>query len=147
MSDEYFMQEAIKEALRAFDKDEVPVGAVVVCNDRIIARAHNQTETLNDATAHAEMIALTAAQNNLGSKYLNECSIYITLEPCVMCAGALNWTKIGKIFFGATDHKFGSSLVGKRLYHQKTEVFSGILEKECGELLSEFFRRKRELQK
>lgn len=145
--DEYYMREAIREAVLASEKDEVPVGAVVVCNDRIIARAHNQTETLNDATAHAEMIALTAAQNHLGSKYLSECTIYITLEPCVMCAGALNWTKTGRICFGASDPKFGSSLVGKRLYHNKTEVTYGILEGECGKLLSDFFRKKRQLQK
>lgn len=145
--DEYYMREALREAMTAYGKDEVPVGAVVVCNGKIIARAHNQTETLNDATAHAEMIALTAAQNHLGSKYLNECTIYITLEPCIMCAGALNWTKIGRICFGASDPKFGSSLVGKRLYHPKTEVIMGVLEKECGALLTDFFRKKRDLQK
>ena len=145
--DEFYMREALREAMIAYGKDEVPVGAVVVCNGKIIARAHNQTETLNDATAHAEMIALTAAQNHLGSKYLNECTIYITLEPCIMCAGALNWTKIGRIFFGATDPKFGSSLVGKRLYHPKSEVTTGILEKDCSELLTDFFRKKRELKK
>lgn len=146
-NDEYFMREAIKEALIAYEKDEVPVGAVIVCNGKIIARAYNQTETLNDATAHAEMIALTAAQNYLCSKYLDECTIYITLEPCVMCAGALNWTKVGRICFGATDPKFGSSLVGKRLYHPKTEVITGILEKECGDMLTRFFKEKRKLQK
>jgi len=146
-NDEYFMREAIKEALIAYEKDEVPVGAVIVCNGKIIARAYNQTETLSDATAHAEMIALTAAQNYLSSKYLDECTIYITLEPCVMCAGALNWTKVGRICFGATDPKFGSSLVGKRLYHPKTEVITGILEKECGEMLTRFFKEKRKLQK
>lgn len=145
--DSYYMREAIREALNAMDRDEVPVGAVVVSNGKIIARAHNQTETLNDATAHAEMIALTAAQNHLGSKYLDECTIYITLEPCVMCAGALNWTKIGRICFGASDPKFGSSLVGKRLYHPKTEVVYGIMEQECGAMLSDFFRKKRQLQK
>jgi tRNA(adenine34) deaminase len=145
--DEFYMREALREAMIAYDKDEVPVGAVVVCNGKVIARAHNQTETLSDATAHAEMIALTAAQNHLGSKYLNECTIYITLEPCVMCAGALNWTKIGRICFGAIDPKFGSSLVGKRIYHPKSEVVTGILEKDCGELLTDFFRKKRDLQK
>lgn len=147
LNDEYYMKEALKEARKAQDQDEVPVGAVVVSNGTIIARAHNQTETLNDATAHAEMIALTAAQSYLGSKYLNECTIYITLEPCVMCAGALNWTKIGRICFGADDPKFGSSQVGKRLYHPKTEVATGILEIECGKLLTDFFKKKRNVPK
>jgi len=141
--DELFMREALKEAHRACENDEVPVGAIIVHNGKIIARAHNQTQTLNDATAHAEMIAITSAQNYAGSKYLDECTLYVTLEPCVMCAGACFWCKIGRICFGAADPKFGSSLVGKRLYHPKTNVVNGILEKECSELLSSFFKKKR----
>ncbi|PKP23011.1 MAG: tRNA-specific adenosine deaminase [Bacteroidetes bacterium HGW-Bacteroidetes-21] len=147
LNDEYYMNEALKEAHKALNQDEVPVGAIVVCQGTIIARAHNQTETLKDATAHAEMIALTSAQSYLGSKYLNDCTIYITLEPCVMCAGALHWTKIGRICFGADDPKFGSSLVGKRLYHPKTEVTTGVLDVECGKVLTDFFKKKRSVPK
>ncbi len=142
-SDEYFMKEAFKEAQKAFEKDEVPIGAVIVCRNKIIARAHNLTEQLNDTTAHAEMQAITAATNYLGAKYLNDCIIYITLEPCVMCAGALYWSQIGKIVFAAKDEKKGYSFVSQRILHPKTEVISGILEKESSEIIKEFFKKKR----
>lgn len=142
-SDEHFMKEALKEAKKAYDADEIPVGAVVVCNKQIIARAHNLTERLNDATAHAEMQAFTSAENYLGSKYLNECTLYVTLEPCVMCAGAAFWTQIGKIVYGAKDEKRGFTLLGKNILHPKTKVKSGFLETECSDILKEFFRKKR----
>ncbi len=142
-SDEYFMKEALKEAQIAYDKDEVPIGAVVVLNNKIIARAHNLTETLNDVTAHAEMQAFTAAANALGAKYLNECNLYVTLEPCVMCAGASFWTQIGNIIYGASDPKRGFQTVGKKLLHPKTKIKKGILEKECSLLLKSFFEKKR----
>jgi tRNA(adenine34) deaminase len=142
-SDEYFMQEALKEAQRALDKDEVPVGAVVVCAGKIIARAHNLTETLNDVTAHAEMQAFTAAAGYLGGKYLDECTLYVTLEPCVMCAGASLWAQLGKIVYGASDGKRGFSLVHHPLLHPKTEIISGILAGECSTLLKDFFKKKR----
>ncbi len=140
---ESFMRQALDEAYRAFDRDEVPVGAVVVCGDRIIARGHNLTETLNDITAHAEMQAITAAANFLGGKYLTDCTLYVTLEPCVMCAGALGWSQISKIVYGASDEKRGFSRFAPNVLHPKTEVVSGVLEEECGELIKEFFRRKR----
>jgi len=143
LSDEYFMREALKEAKRAFDADEIPVGAIVVCNNRIIARAHNLTERLNDVTAHAEMQAITSAANFLNGKYLNECTMYITLEPCVMCAGALSWSQIGKIIYGASDTKRGFNLVGNKILHPKTELISGIIADECSELLKTFFQKKR----
>ena len=142
-SDEHFMKEAFKEAQKAFEKDEVPVGAVIVCKNTIIARAHNLTEQLNDTTAHAEMQAITAATNYLGAKYLNECTIYITLEPCIMCAGALNWAQIGKIVFAAKDEKKGYKTLNQNILHPKTEVSSGILEKECSEIIKGFFKKKR----
>jgi tRNA(adenine34) deaminase len=142
-TDEYFMREALKEAQQAFDKDEVPVGAVIACNERIIARAHNLTEQLTDVTAHAEMQAFTAAANFLGSKYLDGCTLYVTLEPCVMCAGAAYWTHISKIVFGAFDPKNGFTLVNKNLLHPKTELVSGLMQNECGALIQEFFRNKR----
>jgi len=142
-SPEYFMQEALKEARKAFEKDEVPVGAVVVCSDRIIARAHNLTETLNDVTAHAEMQAFTAAAAFLGGKYLDECTLYVTLEPCVMCAGASMWTQLGKLVYGAEDEKRGFRLVHHALLHPKTEVTGGILAEQASTLLKEFFKTKR----
>ena len=142
-NDEYFMKKAFSEALQAFEKGEVPVGAVVVSNRKIIARAHNLTETLNDVTAHAEMQAITAAANLLGGKYLNDCILYVTLEPCVMCAGALGWSQIGKIVFGASDEKKGYKKFAKKALHPKTEIVGGILETECSELLTEFFKLKR----
>ena len=143
-SDEFFMNEALKEARKAFEKDEVPVGAVVVCNNLVIARAHNLTETLNDVTAHAEMQAFTAASGYLGGKYLDECTLYVTLEPCLMCAGASYWTRIGKIVFGTLDEKRGYTLVQKLVLHPKTTVEKGVLENECREILQSFFARKRD---
>lgn len=140
-SDEYFMREALKEAAKALAIDEVPVGAVVVCKNRIIARAHNQTEKLTDATAHAEMLAVTAAANYLGSKYLSECTLYVTLEPCVMCSGALHWVQLQKLVFGASDLQRGYSLVPSPLLHPKTEVVRGIQADESKKLLEDFFRR------
>jgi tRNA(adenine34) deaminase len=140
---EHFMKAAIKEARKAFDKQEVPVGAVVVCNDMIIARAHNLTETLNDPTAHAEMQAITAAANWLGGKYLTDCTLYVTLEPCAMCAGALGWSQVTTLVFGASDEKKGYRTISDALLHPKTTVESGILEKECKELLVKFFKAKR----
>jgi tRNA(adenine34) deaminase len=142
-SDEHFMHEALKEAQKAFDKDEVPVGAVIVVNNRIIARTHNLTETLNDVTAHAEMQAITAAANYLGGKYLVDCKLFVTLEPCIMCAGALYWSQIGKVIYGAFDEKRGYSTVGKNLLHPKTEVKGGVLADKCASLLKEFFKKKR----
>lgn len=142
-SHEHFMKEALKEAQKAFDRDEVPVGAVIVCNDQIVAMAHNLTETLNDVTAHAEMQAFTAAADNIGGKYLNECTLYVTLEPCIMCAGASYWAQIGKIVFGAIDEKRGFSKSAVNVLHPKTEIVSGVLKNECSEILQEFFKRKR----
>jgi tRNA(adenine34) deaminase len=139
-TDEYFMREALKEARKAFDISEVPVGAVVVCKNRIIARAHNQTEKLTDATAHAEMLAVTAAANHLGSKYLSECILYVTLEPCVMCAGALHWVQLQKLVFGASDIQRGYSLVSSPLLHPKTEVVKGVKAEECKHLIDMFFK-------
>lgn len=137
------MRKAFAEAVTAFDKGEIPVGAVVVSNGKIIARAHNFTETLNDVTAHAEMQAITSAANFLGGKYLNDCILYVTLEPCVMCAGALGWSQIGKIVFGATDEKRGFNRFAPRALHPKTEIVGGVLEVECAELMQEFFKQKR----
>src|SRR5690606_19665530 len=137
-SDEYFMKKAFSEALAAFDKGEVPVGAVVVSNRKIIARAHNLTETLNDVTAHAEMQVITAAANLLGGKYLNDCTLYITLEPCAMCAGAIGWAQIGRLVFGAADPKRGYHKYAPEVLHPKTVIKGGILDTECGELLQEF---------
>ena len=143
-SDEYFMNKALKEAKRAYECDEVPVGAVIVWKNRIIARAHNLTETLNDPTAHAEMQAFTAATNTIGGKYLNECCLYVTLEPCVMCAGAAYWTQLGKLIYGADDEKRGFTLVKYPLLHPGTIIRGGIMKKECSRLLKEFFAKKRE---
>lgn len=142
-NDAYFMGEALKEAQKAFEISEIPVGAVVVCKNRIIARAHNQTEKLTDATAHAEMLAVTAAANYLGSKYLNECTLYVTLEPCVMCAGALHWVQLQKLVFGASDVQRGYSLVGTPLLHPKTEVQKGVMGEEAKALIDNFFRKLR----
>ncbi len=142
-SDEYFMKKAFAEAVQAFDEGEIPVGAVVVANNKIIARAHNLTETLNDVTAHAEMQAITAAANLLGGKYLNDCTLYVTLEPCSMCAGALGWAQTGRIVYGASDPKRGFRKFAPNTLHPKTEIVGGVLETECGELLQEFFRNKR----
>ncbi|UOE41063.1 nucleoside deaminase [Chryseobacterium suipulveris] len=141
-TDEYFMKMALQEAETALEKDEVPVGCIIVSNNRIIARSHNLTETLNDVTAHAEMQAITSAANYLGGKYLQNCTIYITLEPCVMCCGALNWSQISKVVIGARDEQRG--FINKNLtLHPKTEVVTGILENECSEIVKGFFRAKR----
>jgi tRNA(adenine34) deaminase len=142
-SDEYFMNEALKEAFKALEKDEVPIGAVVVIENRIIARAHNLTETLNDVTAHAEMQAFTAASDYLGGKYLQECTLFVTLEPCVMCAGAAFWAQLGKLVFGADDKKRGYLLIPEKLLHPKTKVTPGILSEQSAILLKEFFKKKR----
>lgn len=142
-TDEYFMKEALKEALIAYKKNEVPIGAVIVHNNQIIARAHNLTETLNDVTAHAEMQAFTAASNYLGGKYLIDCILYVTLEPCNMCAGAAYWSQISKIVYGASDKKRGYSMIKQKLIHPKTDVITGILEENCSNLLIDFFKEKR----
>ena len=141
--DHFFMKEALKEARKAALADEVPVGAVLVVKDRIIARAHNQTEQLTDVTAHAEILAITAACNHLGAKYLNECTLYVTLEPCVMCAGAIAWAQLGKLVYGAADEKRGFMRYGKEILHPKTQLAYGIMEEECAALLVHFFREKR----
>lgn len=141
--DERFMQEAYKEALIALSRDEVPVGAVIVSNGRIIARGHNLTETLNDATAHAEMQTFTSASNHIGGKYLNECTLYVTLEPCPMCAAAAYWVQLGTLVYGASDPKRGYTTMEANLLHPKTKIRNGIMAKECGELVTDFFRKKR----
>ncbi len=143
MTDEVYMQRALHEAEAAMNAGEVPVGAVVVCRDRIIARAHNLTETLHDVTAHAEMQAITAAANALGGKYLDQCTLYVTVEPCVMCAGALGWSQIGRIVYGATDEKRGFTRFAPNALHPKTEVTAGILQEECSALMKAFFKQKR----
>lgn len=142
-SHEHFMKEALKEAQKAFEREEIPVGAVVVCNNQVIARSHNLTETLNDVTAHAEMQAFTAAADSIGGKYLDECTLYVTLEPCIMCAGASFWTKIDAIVYGAKDNKRGYSLNNSKILHPKTKVIPGILENECSEIINNFFKTKR----
>ena len=143
LDDDYFMQQALVEAQKAFDRDEVPVGAVIVCQQRVIARAHNLTERLNDVTAHAEMQAITIASNILGGKYLTDCTLYVTLEPCPMCAGALLWSQIPRIVWGASDEKRGFNLYTPLLKHPKTQIISGILKDECAGLLKDFFLQKR----
>ena len=141
--DAYFMKQALTEAQKAFDMDEVPVGAVVVCQNRIFARAHNYTEHLNDVTAHAEMQAITAATGALGGKYLTDCTLYVTVEPCVMCAGALGWSQISKVVYGAVDEKRGFHIYAPQALHPKTELVSGVMETECAALMKEFFQKKR----
>ena len=141
--DIYFMRRALQEAQNAVQRDEVPVGAVVVCQGRIIARGHNLTETLTDVTAHAEMQAITAAAGFLGGKYLVDCTLYVTVEPCVMCAGALGWSQISRIVYGAADEKRGFARFAPLALHPKTEVVSGVLEAECSALMKDFFKRKR----
>ncbi|MEM0998444.1 MAG: nucleoside deaminase [Bacteroidota bacterium] len=143
-SDEHYMRQALREAEVAFAAGEVPIGAVVVVRNRIIGRGHNQVERLQDATAHAEMLAITAASDYLGSKFLNECTLYVTIEPCVMCAGALQWVRVGRIVFGAGEPKFGYQRYGSGLLHPKTEIIGGILSDECSALMREFFRSRRE---
>ncbi len=142
-NDEFFMRQALQEAMKAVEADEVPVGAVVVANNQIIARAHNLTERLHDVTAHAEMQAITAASEYLGGKYLSGCTLYVTVEPCVMCAGALYWSQLDKVVFGTRDEKRGAGRFQQQLYHPKTVVSNGILEKECAELMQSFFKNKR----
>ena len=141
-TDEYFMRIALNEATTAFERDEIPVGAIIVTNNKIIAKAHNLTETLTDVTAHAEMQAITSAANYLGGKYLQDCTLYVTLEPCVMCGGALYWSQISKVVYGASDEKRGfKAKIGE--LHPKTEIVSGIMEDDCSLLMKEFFLRKR----
>ena len=142
-TDEYFMKEALKEAEIAFNNDEVPVGAVIVLKNQIIARGHNLTEQLHDVTAHAEIQAITSASEYLGAKYLKECSLYVTLEPCVMCAGALAWAQLGKIVFGATDEKRGAGRLSQNVYHPKTKITGGLLRDEALKLMKTFFEKKR----
>lgn len=141
--DAYYMRQAIDEAISAVEAGEVPVGAVVVCQDQIIARAHNLTQTLNDVTAHAEMQVITAAADALGSKYLSECTLFVTVEPCVMCAGAISWAQLGKLVFGADDQKRGYRKYADNLLHPKTTVVTGILADECADLMKKFFVKKR----
>lgn len=141
--DERYMREAINEAKAALKDDEIPIGAVVVSNGRIIGRGHNLTETLHDVTAHAEMQAITAAEEYLGGKYLNQCTLYVTVEPCVMCAGAIGWSQLGRLVYGAADEKRGYSKYAPQALHPKTEVVTGVLEEEAAEMMKEFFKRKR----
>jgi tRNA(adenine34) deaminase len=138
-SDEYFMQFALQQAEMAFDEGEIPVGALVVCQNQIVAKGYNQTEKLQDITAHAEMLALTAASNKMGAKYLKDCTLYVTLEPCVMCAGAIFWSQIGRIVWGASDEKRGFQRVHPSIIHPKTRVSSGVLQEDCEEILKRFF--------
>ena len=142
-TDERYMRKALEEARRAFEADEIPVGAVVVCGDQIIARGHNLTEMLHDVTAHAEMQAITAAAEHLGGKYLDVCTLYVTVEPCIMCAGAIGWSQLGRLVYGASDPKRGYSFFAPKALHPKTKVVSGVLEEECAALMKEFFQRKR----
>lgn len=143
MTDEFYMREALREAKKAFDADEVPIGCVIVYQDKIIARAWNRTEQLQDFTAHAEMQAFTSASEYMSNKYLNECTLYVTLQPCAMCSGAAFWTQIGRVVFGAWDAKRNISEIANRLFHPSTEITGGILEQECAALLSTFFKPKR----
>ncbi|GAB3418990.1 nucleoside deaminase [Niabella aquatica] len=145
MTDEYFMRLALKEAQQAFDEDEIPIGAIVVQNNKVLARGYNMTEKLNDTTAHAEIIALTSAFSNVGAKYLPEATLYVTVEPCVMCAGALYWSKISRVVWGASDVKNGFSRIEPAVspFHPKTEIVTGILEEECAALMKVFFKNKR----
>ena len=140
---EKYMREALREASFAASEDEVPIGAIIICRGRIVGKGHNMTEKLNDPTAHAEMIAITAATEALGGKYLNDCTLYVTVEPCPMCAGALAWSQIGEVVYGASDPKRGFSMFSPSLMHPKTKVVSGVLAEECGNLVSDFFRNKR----
>ncbi|MFY7829042.1 MAG: nucleoside deaminase [Flectobacillus sp.] len=142
-SDEYFMQLALYQAEIAMEKGEIPVGAVVVCQNTIIAKAYNQTELLQDVTAHAEMLAITAAANTLGAKYLRDCTLYVTLEPCVMCGGALYWSQIGRIVIGAMDDKRGCSKLSPKIYHPKTQITTGVLQEVCESMLKSFFKKLR----
>ena len=142
-TDLYFMKQAFRQAQLAFEQNEVPVGAVIVCNQQVISKAHNQTELLNDVTAHAEILALTSAMDALGSKYLNDCTLYITLEPCVMCAGAIYWSQIDRLVYAASDEKHGFMRFGKELIHPKTKVEFGLMYEECSQIMQEFFQLRR----
>ncbi|MBQ5729464.1 MAG: nucleoside deaminase [Bacteroidaceae bacterium] len=142
-SDEYFMKQALQEAQLAFEEDEVPVGCIITCRDKVIARTHNLTETLHDVTAHAEIQAITAAAEALGGKYLDTCTLYVTVEPCIMCAGAIGWSQMGRVVYGARDEKRGFENFAPKAFHPKTEVVSGVLENECAELMKNFFKSKR----
>ena len=141
--DKYYMKQALVEARKAFDRGEVPVGAVIVCQNRVIARSHNLTEALNDVTAHAEMQAITAASDYLGGKYLTDCTLYVTVEPCVMCAGAIAWAQMGKLVYGAGDEKKGDSRLAPTALHPKTVVERGLMEEECASIMKEFFKKRR----
>lgn len=143
LSDDYFMEIALQEAKKAAELGEIPVGAVIVCQNTIIAKTHNQTEQLNDVTAHAEVLAITAAAQYLGSKYLKDCTLYVTLEPCTMCAGALYWAQVGRVVYGASDEKRGFSLLNQKVLHPKTKIVKGVLEQEIKELLQKFFKQLR----
>lgn len=143
LNDDFFMNEALKEAKKAYTKGEVPIGAIIIFNEKIIARSHNLTETLNDVTAHAEMQAITSAAHALGGKYLKQCTLFVTLEPCPMCASALYWAQIDKIVYGAKDPKMGAISKGYSLFHPKTKITHGILENECSTIIKEFFKNKR----
>ena len=143
MDDSHYMKQALAEARKAFEQDEVPIGAVIVCNGRIIARAHNLTETLNDVTAHAEMQAITAAATNIGGKYLNDCTLYVTVEPCPMCAGAIGWSQLGRLVYGASDEKRGYQRYAPNVLHPRTEVTRGIEAEEATALIKKFFNGKR----
>ena len=144
LNDEYWMRQALKEATYALEDDEVPIGAVIVCQDKIIGKGHNQTERLKDVTAHAEMLAITAAANYLGAKFLEDCTLYVSVEPCPMCAAALRWARIGRVVYGAADPKAGYSQFGSKMFHPKTEINHGTLEHECSILMKEFFQGKRD---
>ncbi len=143
MDDNYYMKQALAEARKAEAEDEIPIGAVIVCRDQIIARAHNLTETLTDVTAHAEMQAITAAASTLGGKYLNDCTLYVTVEPCVMCAGAIAWSQMGRLVYGASDEKRGYTVFAPQALHPKTQVTSGVMAEECVQLMRDFFQKKR----
>lgn len=141
--DNFYMRKALEEARKAYDEGEIPVGAVVVCRDTIIAKAHNLTERLTDVTAHAEMQAITAAAEYLGGKYLNECTLYVTVEPCIMCAGALGWSQLGRLVFGATDEKRGYQRFAPQALHPRTVIVKGVMEEECAQLMKDFFKGRR----
>lgn len=143
MDDNFYMRKALEEAKQAYAEGEIPVGAVMVCRDRIIAKTHNLTERLTDVTAHAEMQAITAAAGELGGKYLNECTLYVTVEPCIMCAGALGWSQLGRLVFGASDEKHGYQRFAPQALHPKTEVVRGVMEEECAQLMKDFFKSRR----
>ena len=141
--DEYFMRQALQQAYNAIEQDEVPVGAIIVHQNKIIAKGHNLNETLNDVTAHAEMQAITSATNSLGGKYLNECTLYVTLEPCIMCAGAIGWSQLGRLVYGASDDKRGFMRFAPEALHPKTKVTKGVMEEECKAIIQDFFKSKR----